>query len=365
MPIQKVEIELLEVPQGRSFTVGGLPSVSSIFYLLVHIYTDDGAEGLGYAFSYNRTIVNSLYSLIKDLAPMAVGEDPQLTEHIFDKLFRAVAAGGPGGLVAMAIAAIETALWDIKGKLLGQPLYKVLGGSRDRVPAYASGAMWRSDPVERLPEMANAFLEQGFTGVKLKLGGEPTAEREVERVRVVRDAVGPKVTLMADLNQGWSPSQAVEIGRRLEEYNLYWLEDPVHHMDISGSAQVARSLDMPLTAGEYHYGLTPLRWLLESEAVDILMVDLLRVGGVGPWMKAAALAEAHHKPIVSHLAPEVLAHTVAAAPNGLTVEHMPWALPFLQDGPRLEEGMLVLSDAPGLGLTLDQAAVKRFRVDSA
>jgi L-alanine-DL-glutamate epimerase-like enolase superfamily enzyme len=201
--------------------------------------------------------------------------------------------------------------------------------------------------------------------MKLRCGAEDRPSAEVERLAVVRRAVGDGVDVMVDINQGWSVAQAIRVGRRFAEYDLYWLEDPTHCEDYAGHAQIAAALDTPVCAGEYVYGLAPLRELVTQHSVDILMPDCLRVGGVTGFMKAAHLAEAHNRPVVSHLATEFLAHAVAACPNGLTVEHMPWTFPIFAEVPAIDpaDGRLVLFDRPGFGLELDEDALRRMASD--
>jgi L-alanine-DL-glutamate epimerase-like enolase superfamily enzyme len=157
-------------------------------------------------------------------------------------------------------------------------------------------------------------------------------------------------------------NHAIEVGHRLEAQHLFWLEDPVAHDDYAGLARVADTLVTPIAAGEYHYGIVPFRHLLEARSIDIVMVDLLRVGGITQWMKVAGMAEAFNLPVVSHLVPEIHVHLVAAAPNGLTVEYMPWSLRLFEQTPAIEDGQLVVPNKPGLGLAFDQAAVKRYQV---
>ena len=165
---------------------------------------------------------------------------------------------------------------------------------------------------------------------------------------------------MIDINQGWSVDQAITIGRGLAKYDIFWLEDPTHFQDYAGLGRIADALDTPISAGEYHYGIAPFRHLLEARSVDIVMVDLMRAGGISGWMKVAHMAEAFNLPVVTHLAPEVLMHALAAVPNGLTAEYMPWSLPLFAEKPRIEAGELVLPQAPGLGLEFDEAALARF-----
>jgi len=202
----------------------------------------------------------------------------------------------------------------------------------------------------------------GFRQMKMQCGAESTAAREVDRVRVMRESVGEDVDLMCDINQLWRVEQAVDIGRRLEPYHLFWLEDPTTHDDYAGLARVADALATPIAAGEYVYGIAPFRQLLEHRSVDIAMIDLLRVGGVSQWMKVAGMAEAFNLPVVSHLIPEIHVHLIAAIPNGLTVEYMPWSLRLWEETPALENGMLAVPARPGLGLSFDKKALERYEV---
>ncbi len=248
------------------------------------------------------------------------------------------------------------ALWDIKGKYLGQSLGFMLGGLRDRVPAYASGALVRAYPLDHLVKAARTLVEKGFQQMKtqLALPGDTTPAREAEHARRIREAVGPDVDLMCDINQRWSTHQAMDIGKRIEEVNFYWLEDVTAHDDYTGLARVADALTTPLAGGECLYGVTPFRHMIEAHSVDIVMIDLIRVGGVANWMKVAAMAEAFNLPVVSHLLPEIHVHLVSAVPNGLTVEYMPWSFRLFEEVPIPVKGELVVPTKPGLGLAFSR-----------
>ena len=254
--------------------------------------------------------------------------------------------------------------WDIKGKALGQPLWKLLGGHRDRVPTYASGALRRGLTDDQAQEAASTLVKKGFREMKTQMGlpGDPTPADEVRRVRVVREAIGPDIKLMCDINQRWRPEQAIDIGSRVEDVGLFWLEDVTTADDYQGLARVTAALNTPIAGGEYLYGIAPFRQMVEARSVDIVMVDVIRAGGVTPWMKIAGMAEAYNLPIVSHVMPEILCHLVAACPNGLTVEYMPWTLALYEETPAVENGEIVMPDKPGLGLSFDEKAVARYRV---
>jgi L-alanine-DL-glutamate epimerase-like enolase superfamily enzyme len=255
------------------------------------------------------------------------------------------------------------ALWDIKGKALDQPLWKLLGGHRDRVATYASGSLRRGLTDDHAQRAAQILVQKGFREMKtqMALPGNPTPADEIRRIRAVREAIGPNIKLMCDINQRWRPEQAIDIGARIEDVGLFWLEDVTKADDYQGLARVTAALKTPIAGGEYVWGIEPFRQMIQMHSVDIPMIDICRVGGVTQWMKVAGMAEAFNLPVVSHVMPEILVHMVAACPNGLTVEYMPWMLCLYEETPAVENGMMVLPTKPGLGLTFDEKAVAAFR----
>lgn len=330
----------------------------------LRLRTDGGIEGIGVTL-YGGKMSRSLHAAVEELSALTVGEDPMRIEHIVQKLRKAAGDSGPGGIFTLALSAIDTALWDIKGKALDQPLWKLLGGHRERIPTYASGSLRRGLTDKQAQQAARTLLQKGFREMKtqMALPGNPTPAEEVRRVRVVRDAIGPDVKLMCDINQRWRPEQAIDIGHRVEEagVGLFWLEDVTAADDFAGLARVTAALKTPVAGGEYVWGIVPFRHMIEARSVDIVMIDLARVGGVTQWMKVAGMAEAFNLPVVSHVMPEMLLHMVAACPNGLTVEYMPWMVALYEETPAIENGELVLPQKPGLGLKFDEKALASFR----
>src|SRR5213080_1375060 len=361
MKLTPVTPRILRTPADNPLVVG-LPAPSDTReFVTLELGTDQGLTGIGLTF-FGGALTPALRAAVEGLAGLLIGDDPAETEAIAAKARRAAGAAGPGGIFTLALSAIDIACWDLKAKAAGRSVAALLGALRDRVPTYASGALMRPHPIDYLAKAGPRLRDMGFRQMKMQCGSEPTVAASVERVRVMREAIGADVDLMCDINQLWSVNHAIEVGRRIEPYHLFWLEDPTTHDDYPGLARIAAALTTPIAAGEYHYGIAPFRHLLEARSIDIPMIDLLRVGGITQWMKVAGMAEAFNLPVVSHLIPEIHAHLVAAIPNGLTVEYMPWTLRLFEETPALDGGKIVVPKRPGLGLAFDAAAIKRYQV---
>ena len=363
MKISRIRSQILVLPQEDPLANTPEDPNAARPMVILRLDTDDGIEGIGVSF-YGGALTASLKRAVDDLGALTVGEDPMRIEAIVAKLRAAAGGSGPAGMFTLALSAIDIALWDIRGKALNQPLWKLLGGTRQRVPAYASGALRRNLSLEEVVAAAGRLKEKGFREMKtqLALPGDTSPAKEVERMRRVREAIGPDIKLMCDINQRWRPEQAIDIGRRVEDagVGLFWLEDVTTHDDYAGLARVNAALATPICGGELVYGIVPFRHMIEARSVDYVMIDLIRVGGITPWMKVAGMAEAFNLPVVSHVIPEIHAHLVAAVPNGLTVENMGWMLRLFEGTAAVENSELILSDRPGLGLTFDEATIKRF-----
>jgi L-talarate/galactarate dehydratase len=359
--IERVASRIVQLPADEPLADGPAVPGATREFTVVTVVTKDGIEGIGVTF-FGGPLMRALKAAIDGLGGLIVGDDPLQTEAIAQKLRAAAGSSGPGGIFMLGLSAIDIALWDIKGKALNLPVATLLGAQRMSVPTYASGAMMRHFSLAEVEKAAAILVKRGFTQMKtqLALPGETSTEIEVERIRVTRNAIGPEVALMCDINQRWSVDEAIRIGQRLEEFNLDWLEDVTAHDDYAGLAQVTARLTTPVAGGEYVYGITPFRHMLEARSVDIAMIDLFRVGGITQWMKVAGMAEAFNIPVVSHLVPEIHIHLIAAAPNGRVVEYMPWTAQLFENPPLPERGMLTVPLQAGLGLRFAPDIVKRF-----
>jgi L-alanine-DL-glutamate epimerase-like enolase superfamily enzyme len=331
----------------------------------LRVGTDQGAEGIGVAY-FGGALTGTLRHAIDELGALLVGDDPQLVEAIHGKLKNAAGgSAGPGGIYHLALSALDIAMWDLKAKAVDQPLWKLLGGARPTVPTYASGALMRELSLDRVVKAAATLKDKGWREMKtqLALPGETTPAIEVERMVKIREAIGPDIKLMCDINQRWRPEQAVDIGKRVEDagVGLFWLEDVTTADDYPGLARVSDALSTPVAGGEYVWGIVPFRHMMEARSVDVPMVDLVRVGGITQWMKVAGMAEAFNLPVVSHLIPEVHVHLIGAIPHGLTVEYMPWLGAMFREVPVQQDGVLAMPTKPGLGIEFDQGALDRYK----
>jgi len=251
MKIKRIQSQVVRLPAEEPLAGG--PSFGGPFrdFVALQIETDAGIEGIGVTF-FGAALTATLKHAVDQLGALALEEDPLRVEAVGRKLRNAAAGSGPGGIFTLAFSAIHMALWDIKGKALGQPLATLLGGLRERVSTYASGALMRTFPLDHVVKAASLLVEKGYRQMKMQLAlpGDTAPEREVDRASLIREAVGSDVDLMCDINQRWSVHQAIDIGRRVEDVHLYWLEDVTTHDDYAGLARVADALATPVAGGE-------------------------------------------------------------------------------------------------------------------
>ena len=361
MKITGIKTQIVRVPADEPLADGPSAPGATREIVTLRVQTDAGIEGIGYTF-FGAALTGALHQAVEAFGRLAVGEDPLRNEAVCGKLRTAAAGSGPAGIQTLALSAIDIALWDIRGKALDLPLWKMIGGARERVPTYASGALMRTFSLEHLVKAAPRLVEKGFRQMKtqLALPGDTSPVIEEARIRRVRESIGPEIDLMCDINQRWRVEQAIDIGRRIEDVRLFWLEDVTAADDYQGLARITAALSTPIAGGEYLYGPAPFRQMMEARSVDIVMIDLMRAGGITGWLKIAALAEAFNLPVVSHLVPEIHVHLVAAIPHGLTVEYMPWTFRMFEEVPVPVKGELAVPMKPGLGLKFDEAALKRY-----
>jgi L-alanine-DL-glutamate epimerase-like enolase superfamily enzyme len=327
--------------------------------ILVFVHCDSGIVGENLIFTLNARRTRVLQSMIEEMADLVIGHDAGHIASFWTRAWRDINFLGHKGVPVVGISALDGALWDALGKMSNLPLYRILGGAQDRVPVYHSGGLWLSYSEKELVAEAESFGGAGFTAMKMRLGSpEPTTD--VARVRAVRTAIGPKIKLMADANQGLTESQAIRLGRALEEFDLTWFEEPLPAWDLDGLARVAAALDTPIASGETEYTRYGFRRMLELRSADVLMPDLQRVGGVSEFMRVGHMAESYDIPVSSHLFPETSLQVLGALANAIYLEYMPWFSKLYNETIKFVEGQAIIPERPGWGFTFNQDYVSHL-----
>ena len=323
---------------------------------MVTIHCADGASGTGYTYTIG-TGGSSVVALLRDhLCPRLIGRDANEIESIWKDLFFHTHATAVGAITALALAAIDTALWDLKCKRANLPLHKVAGGAQRRVPVYTTEGGWLHLEPAVLVEQTLAAREAGFRGAKIKVG-RPHVSEDVARLSAVRDAVGPGFEIMVDANQAFTVAEAIRRARHYEPLDLAWFEEPLPAEDISGHVRLSQSTSLPIAVGESIYHPSHFREYLQAGGCSIVQADVARIGGITPWLKVAHLAETFNVPICPHFLMEIHVGLCAAVPNAAWVEYIPQLDDVTTSRLKIEDGYAWPSDAPGLGIEWDERAL--------
>jgi len=372
MKITSLQVHILRAPDtGRPHWVSHfiVPKANEI---LVRVQTDQGIEGIGIATSYTP-IEAAIHAVKTGIADLIVGADPLAPEVLYQKLFALTwqrlsnEKKWAREAIVRISAAVDIALWDIVGKVSKLPLYRLFGGYRNVVPCYVTCAYYRDGKtLSELKDEMHMLKDQGHTGFKAKAGGLPLPE-DLARLELVREVIGDENDLMVDVNRGWDLATAIEGARLLEPLNIRWLEEPVRWADDRRELKLlAQKTRIPLSAGESELTSYGCRALLEEHAIQILQFDCTMMGGFTEGRKLSALCEFHHVQVAPHHDCFIHAHIVGATPAGVIVEAFtdperdPLQAELFEDPPRIAKGMLTLKEAPGLGLTLSEKALKKF-----
>ena len=372
MKITALQVYVLRAPDtGRPHWVSHfvVPKANEI---LVRMQTDAGVEGIGIATSYTP-IEAAVHAFRTGIGELVVGADPLAPERVYQKLFGltwqrlAFEKGWSREALVRISAAVDIACWDIIGKVAGLPLYRLFGGFRDEVPCYVTCAYYRDGKtLSELRDEIQMLKAQGHTGFKAKAGGAPLAE-DLERMALVREIIGADRDLMIDVNRGWDLATAIEGARLLEPLQPRWLEEPVRWADDRRELKLlAQKTRIPLSAGESELTSYGCRALLEEQAIRILQFDCTMMGGFTEGRKLAALCELNSVQVAPHHDCFIHAHIVAGSPAGVIVESFtdperdPLQAELFEDPPQIANGRLKLKEQPGLGLTLSEAALKKF-----
>lgn len=368
--IRQIDISLAFLPLARPISdakvlTGRQKPLTRVAMLFAEVTTESGHEGVGFSYS-KRAGGPGMYHHAREVADTLLGEDASDIARLWTRLVWAGASVGRAGLATQAIAAIDNALWDLKAKRAGLSLAKLLGAYRDAVPCYNTSGGFFSSPIEEVLDNVEASLAAGIGGIKLKVGHPDPAE-DLRRVEAVVRQVGGRVALMADANQQWDRRAALRMTRALDEFGLTWLEEPLDAYDVEGHAMLAGLGAAPIATGEMLVSAPEHFALIRGRAVQFIQPDAARVGGITQFQRVTAMAQEAQLDLAPHFAMELHLHLAAAYPHGAWVEHFDWLEPLFEERMDIRDGCMLLSDRPGLGVTLsDQARGRteaRCRVD--
>ena len=366
MKITTIEVITLrhEYPAGQGFQFAG-GYCNGRLSCLVLVHTDAGLTGLGSVYSHPGLVT----SIVEDhLQPVLLNQNPLQVEQLWDCCYRLTRWYGRKGVALSALGGIDTALWDIRGKVAGKPISELLGGNRRHVPAYASALLWKDTPDE-LGREAARYLAQGYRAMKMRLGRSYEYDRAA--VRIVREVIGPDNRLMIEGNARYNVAQAERIAADYRAAGVFWLEEPFPPEDLDSYLALRPKVGLPLAAGENEFGLQGFRELVDRGIVDILQPDCSRAGGITECRRIGALAAEHGLRVATHTWSDAVAlvanmHLVASLPTGITVEIDRTANPFIDEllvAPlRVVDGEVAVPQGPGLGIELDLPALARFRL---
>lgn len=361
MRIRKVSSELYRIPVHREMH-DAIRHFSHMDVVFAHVETDDGLTGSGFTYSIIPHGAREICSVIQNsFHDLLVGMDPRDHERVWNKMWRSVDWVGRGGIAVLAVAAVDIAIWDLKAKLAGMPLHRLLGGAKDRIPVYNTDGGWLNHTIDQLVEETKKIVAAGFRGTKIKVGKDDPAE-DAERIAAVREVLGPHRNLMVDANERFTAAEATKRARMWEPYNLFWFEEPLPAEDILGHATVRAHTSIPIAIGESLFSRFQFRDYVAAGGASILQADACRCGGITEWLKIAHMADCHNMQVSPHFVMELHLPLVGAIPNGLFVEYIPSLDPILAEPLKLVDGYFHVGDAPGLGINLDAQKLAKYKV---
>jgi L-alanine-DL-glutamate epimerase-like enolase superfamily enzyme len=331
---------------------GRQKALDAVSLLFAEIETTQGHAGIGFSYSL-RTGGPAQYAHAQEIAPLLIGEDPNDISRLWSKMAWASASVGRGGVAAQAIAAFDTALWDLKARRVDLPLSKLLGAHRSSVRCYNTSGGYLQASIEEVIDKATLSRERGIGGIKMKVG-QPDKRIDLQRVDALRKHLGDDVPMMVDVNQQWDRITALRMGRALEQYQLEWIEEPLDAHDVAGHAALAAQLDTPVGTGEMLTSAAEALGYIDGGAVDVIMHDAPRLGGITPFLKVAHAAEQREMIMAPHFVMEIHLHLAAAYEHQTWVEHFEWLEPAFNERLEIRDGQMIVPDRRGLGLSLHE-----------
>ncbi|MHA1547431.1 MAG: mandelate racemase/muconate lactonizing enzyme family protein [Alphaproteobacteria bacterium] len=359
--IERVEICMVDLKPKVKRT-DAIQSFDSQETPIVRITDKDGATGTGYSYTIGQG-GGAVMSLLREtLVPQLIGREAEEIERIWRDLLFSTHATAVGAITSLALAAIDTALWDLRCRRAELPLYRALGGAKDSVPMYTTEGGWLHIETKALVADALAAKAQGFAGSKVKIG-RPHHSQDRDRLAAMRDALGPGYEIMVDANQAFSRAEATRRARVLEDLAVAWFEEPMPADDVMEHARLAAATSVPIAVGESLYSISQFKDYLVTGAASIVQVDVARIGGITPWIKVAHMAEAHNVPVCPHFLMELHVSLVCAINNAPWLEYIPQLDGITASDMKMKDGRAYASQSPGIGIDWDWEAINAVRVD--
>jgi len=359
LTLESVKVRAMSVPLRRPI-VAKVGQFTHWPLILIDVRTREGVIGRSMLEPYVQKSCAAIASVIETIAEQFQGK-PLAPLDVYGDAMKTLHLNGREGITLIALSGLDMAIWDALARAAGLPLVSLLGGSPGPIRAYNTNGLWLS-PLKTLAKEAKGLVaDGGFKALKMRLG-RPALKDDIEAIRIIRDAVGNDVLLMTDFNQGMTYGEALQRMHALDDQGLYWFEEPIVYDNIDGCAQITREIKTPIQIGENIYGPREFYKAVKAGAADLYMPDLMRIGGVTGWMRAAAIAGAAGLPLSSHLYPVVSAQLLRASESADWLEWSDWAHPVLAEPFPAKDGFAHVSNAPGNGLAWDEAAIKKLAI---
>ncbi len=360
MRIKAVRTALYDIPPEVE-RVDAIQTFVSMEFPFIEIEDADGVVGTGFSYTIGKGGKAIKQTMDAYLTPILLEEDASNIDRIWNRMWMETHWVGRGGIVGLGMAAVDIALWDLMAKRAGVPLYQLLGGARSAVPVYNTDGGWLHLSEDELVRQSVEFVEQGFKGIKIKVGRDSLYE-DVARIFAVRKAIGQEPYLMIDANMKWNAREAIQLACRVEEADLFWFEEPIEADDVASHVTLREKTTIPIAIGETIYNKYVFKEYIAQGAADIIQADAVRVGGISEWMKVAHMAECFGLSVSPHFLMDLHVHLSAAVPHSLFVEYIPSLDPVLDDTLTLRDGHFSPPDRPGHGILFNKEKLAPYQI---